>query len=124
MIAQKTLSIKQLFGAGARTTTTTGSAVDLAGYVNPGGRNMKAYLDVSAATGTSASVTVKIQEGDNTTTFTDISGATFTAATTATSGEEIHFVTAKRYVRAVATYTSNTTSATLGCYLLAENRTT
>jgi hypothetical protein len=119
---QKQFSIKQLFGAGARTTTTTGSAVDLAAYTNVGGRNMKAYLDVAIATGTTASYTVTIQEGDNTTTFTDITGAAFTAATTATTGEEIHFVAKKRYIRAIQTFTSNTTSVTSACYLLVENR--
>lgn len=120
----KQTTIVQLFNAAARTTTTTGSAVDLAGYTNPGGRNIKAYLDVSTALGTSASYTVKIQEGDNTTTFTDITGATFTAVTTSNTGESIHFVTAKRYIRAIQTFTSNTTSVTSSGCILVENRIT
>lgn len=122
MSSQKQLTIKNLFNCQARTTTTTGSAVDLQGTLNPiAGRNMKAYLDVSANTGTTPSVVHKIQEGDNTTTFTDITGAVFqTVTTTGTYTEELHFVTQKRYVRAVSTYTANTTSSTYGIYLLAE----
>ncbi len=121
MATMNQLAIANLFGANVRTTTTTGSAVDLIGAINPGGRNLKAYLDVTTSLGTTASVTVKVQEGDNTTTFTDITGAAFSAATTGTTGE-IHFVTNKRYLRAVATFTANTTSATFGCYLVKEKR--
>jgi hypothetical protein len=121
MATQKQLTIKNLFAALARTTTTTGSAVDLFGSINAGGRNMKAYLDVGTALGTTPSVTISIQESDNTTTFTDITGAAFAAVTTAAQAE-LHFRTNKRYVRGVATYTSNTTSATLGCYIVTEDR--
>ena len=121
----KELSTKILLDALAYTTTTTGSAVDLQGLASPGVRGMRATVSCGIATGTSASVTIKIQESDTTTSadFSDISGATFTALTTTTaSSESIYFRTNKRYVRAVATYTSNTTSASLAVWTTGELR--
>lgn len=125
MSTQQNFAVLTLLGAVARTTTATGSAVDLQGYVNPGGRAMKAYLDVGAIT-TAGPLEAKIQHSDTTTAadFTDISGATFTGYTvsqTTATNQTIHFVTTKRYVRAVVTLT-NGGGHSFGVYLLAEKR--
>ena len=125
MSTQQNFDVLTLLGAVARTTTTTGSAVDLAGYVNPGGRAMKAYLDLGAVT-TAGPLTVKIQHSDTTTAadFTDATGGGFTVIpveTTTATNEAIHFVTTKRYVRALATCT-NGAGHSYGVYLLAEKR--
>lgn len=115
----RAITVKSLFTPAARTTSTDGSAVDLQGLANIGKREFKAFVDVGTALGTTPSVTVKIQESDTTTAgdFTDITGATFTAFTTGTN-EAIHFQTQKRYVRAVATYTANTTSSTFSASVM------
>lgn len=123
MAHQENLEIRRLLSPAVRTTDTDGSAVDLADYIHPGGRAMKAKLDLSDALGTTPSVAVKIQDSDTTTAadFTDVSGATFTAVTATTGAEEeIHFVTNKRYIRAVLTITTNTTTVTGGVYVLNE----
>lgn len=125
MSTQQNFDMKTLFGAVARTTSADGSAVDLQGYINPGGRNMKAYLDVGAIT-TATVLTMKIQDSDTTTAadFTDVSGASFTGlavANTTATNQTIHFKTNKRYVRASCTFT-NGGGVTFGVYLLAEKR--
>lgn len=122
---QANLAIKGLLIAQAATTTVTGTSVDLQGTINPGGRNMKVFLDVQTVAGTTPSITVKIQDSPNGTTFTDVTGAAFSAITTnltsAGTGTSLHLVTNNRYVRAVATYTSNSTSASIWCGILVEN---
>lgn len=125
MATQQNFDVLTLLGAVARTTSASGSAVDLQGYVNPGGRNMKAYLDIGAIT-TAGDFALKLQDSDTTTAadFTDISGASFTALTasnTTATNEAIHFRTAKRYVRAVSTV-GNGTGHTFGVFVLAEKR--
>ncbi|HEY1409581.1 MAG TPA: hypothetical protein VF434_11595, partial [Promineifilum sp.] len=79
MSTQQNFDIKTLLGAAARTTSTNGSAVDLQGYVNPGGRAMKAYIDLGVVT-TAGPLTAIIQHSDTTTAadFTDVSGGAFT----------------------------------------------
>jgi hypothetical protein len=109
----------------ARTGSTSysGSAIDLAGTINVGGRQVKALLDVGAVT-TAGSLDVKFQE-DTTSGFTsptDISGAAFTQVTTSTGSEEIHFRATKRYVRAYAAVEASTNGYTFGVYLLTELR--
>lgn len=123
MATQQNLAIKSLLIAQAATTTITGTSVDLQGSINPGGRNMKVFLDAQAVAGTTPSVTVKIQDSPNNTTFTDVPGAAFSAITTngaAGAPVELHFVTNNRYVRAVATFTSNTTAANIYAGLVTE----
>lgn len=125
MSTQQNFDVKTLLGAAARTTSTTGSAVDLQGYVNPGGRAMKAYLDLGAVT-TAGPLTVVIQDSDTTTAadFTNATDGAFTVipvGTTTATNEAIHFKTAKRYVRALATCT-NGAGHSYGVYILAEKR--
>lgn len=121
------VEVKELLSPSVRTTSANGSAVDLQATIHPGGREIKAYLNLSSTAGTSPSVTGKIQDSDTTTAadFTDVSGATFTAITSTAGGTEaIHFQTNKRYVRAVLTFTANTTEATGGVLALVKNLTT
>ena len=104
-------------------TSTNHASVDLQGYINPGGRNMKAILNVGSMLGTT-SVSFKMQ--DNTTSATagyaDITGATWTAVTTTVGAHQsIHFITNKRYVRAVSTFAADS-SAVYGIELIAEAR--
>lgn len=120
---QQQLAVKTLLIAQSATTTLTGTSIDLQGTTNPGGRNMKVILDVQAVIGTTPSITVKIQDSPNNTTFTDVTGAAFAAVTTnvaAGAPLTLHFVTNNRYVRAVATIPANNTSSVLWCGLLAE----
>ncbi len=126
MIGETTVT--RLLKAQSASTTQTGAAVDLADSINPGGRNVKAVLDVGSllgTAGTTLSVDCKIQDSNTTTAadFTDISGATFTQVT-ATAGAiaEIEFRTNKRYVRAVATLGTTVTGAVLGVYVVTVNR--
>lgn len=84
------------------TTATNGASLDGGASTSFGAQ---AYLHVFAVTGTS--VTVKLQDSADNSTFADISGAAFIAATTAgaqrlalTAGS-----TVRRYVRAVTTGT-------------------
>lgn len=121
------LSIKRAISASTVTTTTTGSAIDLSGLENPGGHNLLAVLDVPTIAGTTPNLNVKIQESATTasTSFTDITGAAFTAVTTSGSVPvTLTFKTIQRYVRAVATFDANTTSATLHVDIIGSNRIT
>ena len=122
---QRKLDVKVGLPMLARTTSAEGTAIDLKAYLHTGGREMKAFFACLAPL-TASTLDVTIQE--NTTSasagFTDITGAAFTqvAGTAAVTGEEIHFKTNKRYVRAYATYGTTATSITFGTWLLAEAR--
>jgi hypothetical protein len=90
--------------AGKRTdtTATNGSSIDTTASVSFGAQ---AYLHVFAFTGTS--VTVKIQDSADNSSFTDVTGLTFTAATGQTSQRlaTSRTATIRRYIRAVTTGT-------------------
>lgn len=121
------VNIKRLFKAIARTTSEDGAAFDLAPYIT--NHDFGAVLELGTATGTAISVAVKIQESTTTTAgdFTDISGATFATVTGTTSEQRINFKPANpasRYVRAVATYGTNMTSATFTVQLVLAKRLT
>lgn len=88
--------------AGTRTDTsaTNGASFDGGAATTHGGQ---AYLQVLAVTGTS--VTVKLQDSADDSSFSDITGAAFTAAT-GLGAERIAFTgTVRRYVRAVSSGT-------------------
>lgn len=92
--------------AGIRTDTTAtlGGTVDL-GAGTPPEFGLQAYLQVHGFTGTS--VTVKLQESSDGTTFTDVTGGTFAAAT-AIGSQRIQTArdqTVQRYLRASTTGT-------------------
>jgi hypothetical protein len=125
MPTQSNFTAITALGPSARSTNANGSAVDLRGYINPGGRNIKAVVSLGTlegTAGTTLNVAVKIQESDTTTAadFTDVTSATVTLTTTGIS--EYHFVTAKRYVRAVLTQGANATNHVAAATLIAEDR--
>jgi hypothetical protein len=89
--------------AGIRTDTagTNGTALDFGATSTTFGG--QAYLQVFSVTGTSA--TVKLQDSADNSTFADLSGAAFAAAT-GRGAQRIAFTgTVRRYVRAVTTGT-------------------
>lgn len=120
-MTQRQLDVVELLAPAARTASANGTGADLQGYVNPGGSEMKAFLSVGAASGTTPTLDVKLQDSDDDSTYADISGAAF-AQKTATGSEAIHFQTKKRYVRAVATIAGTTPSFTFAVIAIAESR--
>jgi hypothetical protein len=123
-------TIEELLPALNRTATATGTGVDLQGKINPGGREMKAYLNVglgvSSASPVDNTLDVKIQESDALGSgYTDISGATFTqVAGVSPTSETIHFQTNKRYVRAIGTQAGTGDEFDYGVFLVARERMT
>jgi hypothetical protein len=126
MPSQKSFVALTVMAAKNYSTSTQGSAIDLQGYINPGGRTMKGILVAGEGAGTTVAVDVKFQDSNTTTAsdFTDISGATFTTiATTGISAiQQIHFQTRKRYIRAASTHGTNFTNATYSVIVIAEQR--
>lgn len=118
---KRAYAILNLFPAAARTASANGSSVNLAGYADPGEREMLAYLDVGAASGTSPTLDVRLQDSADGTTWADISGAAF-AQKTGVAQETIYFSTARKFVRAVATIGGTSPSFTFGCYLMVARR--
>ncbi len=89
-----------------RTATANGSTVEIADKAN-----LRLDLAVTAASGTTPTLDVKIQDSPDGTTWTDVSGGTFTQATgTTTQHKKIGPV--DRYVRHVATIAGTTPSFT------------
>lgn len=101
----------------ASATTTNGTSLDLSGRVN--NRQMRAHYSAVKVTG---DLTIKIQDSDDNSAFSDITGAT-TGVLAATGAGDIYFQTTKRYVRAAAVtattpdWTFNTDLMTAGKYL-------
>jgi hypothetical protein len=93
----------QALTVGIRTDTaaTNGVGLDFGAVSTLFG--LQAYLHVFAVTGTS--VTVKLQDSADNSTFADISGVTFLAATGAGAQRIRYTGTVRRYVRAVTTGT-------------------
>lgn len=109
------------FRPNAVTATANGTGVDTQGYADG-----MVILEVGTVSGTTPSMTVKIQESDDNSTFADITGATFTAVTASNSSQVLRLselnVTRKRYVRAVATISGTTPSFAFSTIvLLGEN---
>lgn len=95
-------TVANLIPTTAMTSTTTGTGIDVTDY---DGR-VKVVLDSTAGGGADHTMDVKLQESDDDSTYTDISGATFTQVTNAAVAlEDIHLNIGetKQYVRAVAT---------------------
>lgn len=84
------------------TSTSTGSGIDIRDYI---GRMAVILTCGAASAGTNPTITVKLQESADNSTFADITGATFTAVTDAASFQQIAIDcdSAERYIRAVGT---------------------
>lgn len=130
MSFQRATTVLAAIPTNRATSTVTGGEIDLQGYVEPGVKEIKAFLDViTKGADTDETITVKIQESADTVVgnYADITGAAFTAVTqegaVAAVQSSIHFVTNKRYVRAIATLAGTTPAFDFGVYLLVTKRT-
>lgn len=123
MVTQAQLDIKELTPPTSKTTTGQGTGVDLQGYTNAGGRQMKAFLSLGTLSGgTSPTLDCKMQESDVLGSgYADITGAAWTQLNAAGS-ETIHFRTTKRYVRILYTVGGAPTTCIFAATLLAERR--
>lgn len=106
-----------------RTATANGTGVDLLGAEGW----VSAILNVGTVTGTTPTLDVKLQESDDNSTFSDISGAAFTQVTaTPSPATTISVLTthrrAKRYVRAVATIGGTTPSFPCAVTIMARKK--
>lgn len=111
--------------ANATSANSSGTTIDLLDYINVGGRQMKAVLNVGTVTST-GNLSVRLQESSTSAEagFSDISGAVFTTTASSaslTGSETIHFRTNNRYVRAVGA-AANTAQVNYGVYIMAEKR--
>lgn len=97
--------IGSLFGADSRNASADGTGFDLEGSNGAEGEAV-VILDSEAGSGTNPTMDVKLQESDDNSAWSDISGATFTQVTDGGAAFEKITVNTNdigRYVRAVAT---------------------
>jgi hypothetical protein len=99
--------------------TNNGSSVDM---INADGRCFAIQV-IGAVTGTSPSLTGKIQESDDNSTWTDVTGATFTAVTASSNLQTIVFDRTKRYLRHFRTVSGTTPAFLLGVLLGEQKKT-
>jgi hypothetical protein len=93
--------------------TNNGSAIDLIDADVP----CFAVQVIGAIGGTSPSLTGKIQESSDNSTWTDVSGATFTAVTASNNVQTITFERTKRYVRHARTVSGTSPTFILGALI-------
>jgi hypothetical protein len=110
-----TVTHATLLAAGARSATANGSAVEVRDYH---GRAF-ATLDSGAGSGTTPTLNVKLQGSADNSTWSDISGASFSEVTTSASFQKIGVVLheAPRYVRARAVIGGDTPNFTFSVHL-------
>lgn len=95
-----------LLACDARTASANGTGFDLEGSNGAEGEAIIILASDAASAGTNPTLDVKLQESSDNSTFTDISGATFTQVTDAAQALEkisINTNDVKRYLRAVGT---------------------
>ena len=102
-----------------RTSTVTGTGVDL---LNGDGRCF-AIQHVGTVSGTTPTLDGKIQESDDNSSFSDITGATFTQVTASTSMVAITFDRTKRYVRYVGTIAGTSPSFAMSVWISEQKKT-
>jgi len=93
--AEKVIAPQIALNPASVNASGNGSGVDF----RYAGNSFQAVQQVGAVTGTDPTITGKIQESDDNSTWTDISGAAFTAVTASNAVERISFTKAKRYLR-------------------------
>lgn len=102
----------------AITSTTASGTLD---FINGEGRCC-AIQQIGAVSGTSPSLAGKIQESSDGSTWTDISGATFTAVTSTDNTQSISFDRTKRYLRYVATITGTSPSFQIAALMIEQKK--
>lgn len=102
----------------ARTSTVTATGIDISGY--KGGLIVQQLVGV--VSGTTPTLDGKLQSSPDNSTWTDISGATFTQVTASDSFQKIgvQVAAAARYLRYVGTIAGTTPSFTMGVVLLGQ----
>lgn len=97
------------------TAATTGTTIDMAN----GTAAIGAILDVNNVSGTDPSLTVQIEESDDLSTWSAISGMVFNAVTSGPSHQVVRGLRQKRYVRPNAlTVTGTTPSFVATCEII------
>ena len=101
--------------AAQRTTTLTGTGIDVLDYEGVA----LAVLNASAGTGTTPTLDVKLQHSDDDSTYADVTGGAFTQVTdvAGTAGVQVMKVNVsdlKRYVRVIGTIAGTTPSFEFG----------
>ena len=97
--------VGSLLGADSRNASANGTGFDLQGSNDAEGEAI-VILDSEAGSGTSPTLDVKLQDSADNSSWSDISGKTFTQVTDGGAGFEkisINTNDVRRYVRAVAT---------------------
>lgn len=91
-----------LAGAARRTSTLTGTAIDLQDYDGVG---LVTLSSSAAAAGSSPTLDVKLQESADNSTFTDVTSGAFTQVTDAASLQymTVNVSALKRYLRVIGT---------------------
>lgn len=102
----------------ARTSTVTATGIDISGY--RGGLIVQQL--VGAVSGTSPTLNGKLQSSPDNSTWSDISGATFTEVTSSDSFQKIgiNVRDAAKYLRYVGTIAGTSPSFTMGVVLLGQ----
>lgn len=103
----------------AATASANGSGVDMQDHI---GATLTALLFVGTVSGTSPTLDSKVQESSDNSTFTDVSGATFTQVTASNSSQQVLFKPTKRYVRVAHTIAGTSPSFTVGAMFLGQYR--
>lgn len=100
-----------LAAAARRTSTLTGTGIDVLAYEGVA----LVVLNASAGTGTNPTLDVKLQHSDDDSTYADVTGGTFTQVTDAAGSagvqvKRINVSDLKRYVRVIGTIAGTTPS--------------
>ena len=99
------------------TASSNGTGVDTQGYLQG-----MVVLETGLVSGTSPTMSVKLQESDDNSTFVDIAGAVFATVTASNNSQVLRIrelnVARKRYLRAVATIGGTTPSFSTGVEFL------
>lgn len=102
------------------TSTVTGTGVDLKDYIG----SLKVTQDVGTVGGTTPTLDGKIQESDDNSTFTDVTGLAFTQVTATGNQQSIAVDTraVKRYIRYVGTIAGTAPTFDMGVSLVGKKQ--
>jgi len=108
-----------LAAAARRTSTLTGTGIDVLAYEGVA----LVVLNASAGTGTTPTLDVKLQHSDDNSTYADVTGGAFTQVTDVAGSagvqvKKINVSDLKRYVRVIGTIAGTTPSFDFGVELI------